>query len=197
MDLSGLPINIVLRGRPVLVVGGGQIGTRKVRTFLECGALVTVVAPSVTEELSGLVSEGMVQWIQRPFEPSDVERAFLICSATGDPSVEYAVFEAGERAYRFVNAADIPAACSATLMAIYRDGDLVVGVGSNGRSPAVAKRIRDDIANMIQDGGALVAGVGAVRDAIRAEGTSSETVDWDPHIAATRDALQESTKEPS
>lgn len=185
--LHGLPVNLILSGRAVLVVGGGNVATRKVQSFLDVGALVEVVSPEVSDTLAAYARTRRIEWTPRKFLRSDVDRAFFICAATGDPAVERQVFESAERARRFANAADVPEACSATLMALHRDRDLIVAVGSNGRSPAVAKAVRDSIAQHLADTtGEVLDVVAAERDAIRAAGQSSETIDWEPIIQAAR-----------
>ena len=185
--LYGLPVNLVLSGRTVLVVGGGRVATRKVDSFLDVGALVEVVAPEVSDTLAAYARTGRIEWTQRRFLRSDVDRAYFICAATGDPNVEHQVFESAERARRFANAADVPEACSATLMALHRDRDLIVAVGSNGRSPAVAKAVRDSIAeHLAHNAGEVLDVVAAERDAVRSNGQSSETVDWQPIIETAR-----------
>lgn len=195
VDLRGLPINLILRNRAVLVVGGGRIGTRKVGSFLDVGAEVHVVAPDISEELRAKVAANAVSWTQREFREADVISVFFVCSATGDPAVESAVFAAAERAHTFCNAADVPQACSATLMALHRDGDVIVAVGSNGRSPAVAQRLRDQIRDLFGNrNGEMLDQVAAERAALRSRGLSSESVDWNPVIDRVQSAVAESNE---
>jgi siroheme synthase-like protein len=134
-----------LRGRDCLVVGGGRVATEKALGLLDCGAGVTVVAPRVDDELEALD----VNVIRRPFMRSDVVGRFVVIAATNRRDVNAAVStEAAERS-TLCNVADDPELCSFILPAITRHDPIVVGVSSGGASPALAKRIRDDIATRI------------------------------------------------
>src|SRR4029079_17552736 len=90
---SGLPVNLLLRGRPVVVVGAGRIAARKIEPLLDLGAEVTVVAPSVVPELRAGVDAGRCTLIEREFRAGDLDGAWLALTATDDPIVNAAVFE--------------------------------------------------------------------------------------------------------
>lgn len=130
-----------LRGRDCLVVGGGRVAMEKVHGLLDCGADVTVVAPQLDEELWRLP----VRRVRRAFEPGDAERRFLVIAATNDRAVNAQVSAASA----LCNVADDPELCSFILPAIVRRGPIVVGVSTGGASPALAQKIRDDIADLV------------------------------------------------
>jgi precorrin-2 dehydrogenase/sirohydrochlorin ferrochelatase len=134
-----------LRGRECLVVGGGRVATEKVRGLLAAGASVTVVAPDVDGELDALE----VRIVRRPFLRSDVVARFLVIAATNRRAVNAAVSEAAAELSTLCNVADDPELCSFILPAVTRHDPIVVAVSSGGASPALAKRIRDDIARLI------------------------------------------------
>lgn len=134
-----------LRGRDCLVVGGGGVATEKVRGLLECAANVTVVAPEIDDELRGLD----VALRERTFTASDVVGRFLIVAATSDRRVNSAVSSAAERRHTLCNVADDPELCNFILPAVVRRGPIAVGVSTGGASPALAQRIRDDVAELI------------------------------------------------
>jgi siroheme synthase-like protein len=127
----GYPVDLVVAGRPVLVVGGGRVALGKVRGLLEAGARVTVVAPEVVDELAAL--DG-VRIERRRYERGEVAGYRLAFTATGDAAVDQAVFDDGEAAGVWVNSADDPARCSFTLPARLRRGDLLVTVSTAGRA---------------------------------------------------------------
>jgi siroheme synthase-like protein len=135
-----------LHGRSCLVVGGGRVATEKVEGLLSCGADVAVVAPEIDDELRA----SAVTLAERRFEPSDLDGRFLVVAATDDRSVNAAVSaEAGRRSL-LCNVADDPELCSFILPALVRRDPIVVGVSTGGASPALAQRIRDDIADLVQ-----------------------------------------------
>jgi precorrin-2 dehydrogenase / sirohydrochlorin ferrochelatase len=136
------PVCLDIKDRNCLVVGGGQVGTRKVRTLLACGARVTVVSPEVTEELSQLVQEGRIRIAFRNYRAADLASAFLVIGATDDPELNRRVHRDAEAAHRLCNIADQPDLCNFVLPAVVSRGDLIVAVSTSGRSPAFAKHLR-------------------------------------------------------
>jgi len=177
--LVGYPVNLLVRGRRVVVVGGGRIAARKIEALLEAGAVVHVVALDLVDELQVARDEGRITVAERSFEPTDLDGAWLVTAATSTAAVNRAVFEAGEARRVWVNAADDPSNCSFTLMSVVRQGDLVVTVGTGGRSPALATYLKDHVAQeMGPEWAALLELLSEAREELRAGGTSSETVDW-------------------
>jgi len=177
--LVGYPVNLLVRGRRCVVVGGGRIAARKIASLLDAGALVHVVAPELVDELRAARDEGRITVAERNFEATDLDDAWLATAATSTASVNRAVFEAGEARRVWVNAADDPSNCSFTLMSVVRQGDLVVTVGTGGRSPALATYLKDHVAQeMGPEWAALLELLSEAREELRADGTSSETVDW-------------------
>ena len=170
------PVNLVVEGRPCLVVGGGRVAARKVEGLRACGAVVHVVAPAVCEEIRSLAG---VTFEARPYRTTDLAGRRLVVCATSDPEVNHRVFLDAEGAGIWVNGADDPENCSFTLPAVLRRGDLVVTVATGGRSPAVAswlkRRLEQEIGPEFE---VLLDIVAAERDAIRAEGRSTEGLDW-------------------
>jgi siroheme synthase-like protein len=161
------------------VVGGGRIAARKIEALLDAGAAVHVVAPELVDELQVVRDAGRITTAERPFEPSDLDGAWLATTATSTAAVNRAVFEAGEERRIWVNAADDPEHCSFTLMSVVRQGDLVVTVGTGGRSPALATFLKDHVTEeMGPEWAALLDLLSEAREELRAGGTSSETVDW-------------------
>jgi siroheme synthase-like protein len=136
-----------LQGRRCLVVGGGEVGLEKVEGLLACGGEVTLVAPDAVEPLRELAEEGSIRWERRPYRTEDVDGAFLAIAATGDTDVNIRVFEDAERRATLVNVVDVPPLCNFILPAIIRTGPLAIAISTAGASPALAKRIRDQIAD--------------------------------------------------
>lgn len=136
------PINLNIKNRPCLVVGGGAVGTRKVITLLDCGARVTVVSPDPTTQLKNLAAEGSIQLKERPYQSDDVKKMFLIIGATNDERLNRQISTDAEHLSILCNIADRPEICNFILPAIVRRGDLTFAISTSGQSPALAKKLR-------------------------------------------------------
>jgi len=177
--LLGYPVNLIVDGRRCVVVGAGRIAARKIDGLLAAGADVHVVAPQLGEQVQAWRDEGRITAAERPFEPADLDGAWLATAATDDPAANHAVFEAGEAQRVWVNAADDPDNCSFTLMSVIRRGDLVVTVGTGGRSPALATWLKERItAELGREYETLVEVLAEAREAMQADGRSTEDADW-------------------
>jgi precorrin-2 dehydrogenase len=178
-ELAGYPVNLLVAGRRCVVVGAGRIAARKVEALLAAGADVHVVAPELGAEIRAWLDAGRLSAATRAFVPGDLDDAWFATAATSDPGVNRAVFEAGEARRVWVNAADDPANCSVTLMSVVRRGDLVVTVGTGGRSPALAAWLRERLTSELgPEYQTLLELLSEAREAIRAEGGSTEDADW-------------------
>ncbi len=135
------PLFLRLSNRPVLVVGGGSVGARKIAELVEAGASVTVVAPMVRPEIRAL----SVTVHERPFEPSDVDGVWLVIAATNDPAVNRTIAEAAEMRRVFVNAVDDPPHASAFFGAVIRRPPFLVAISSSGEAPALSRLLREVI----------------------------------------------------
>jgi siroheme synthase-like protein len=178
-ELAGYPVNLLVGGRRCVVVGAGRIAARKVEALLAAGADVHVVAPELGAEIQAWLDAGRLTAATRAFEPADLDRAWFATAATSDPAVNRAVFEAGDARRVWVNAADDPANCSVTLMSVLRRGDLVVTIGTGGRSPALAAWLRERLTRELgPEYETLLDLLAEAREAMRAEGRSTEDADW-------------------
>jgi precorrin-2 dehydrogenase/sirohydrochlorin ferrochelatase len=139
------PVQLDIRGRRCLVVGGGGVGTRKAEGLLACGAAVTVVSPEASARLKALAAAGRLVLAARPFRPEDLAGVFLVIGATDDEPLNRRVSEEAERRGILCNIADRPEACNFILPAVVRRGELTVAVSTAGRSPALAKKLRGDL----------------------------------------------------
>ena len=172
----GYPVTLIVEGRPCLVVGGGPVAARKASALLECGALVRVVADRVGPEIRSLP----VDWEERPYRAGEAGRYWLVATATDQPEVSREVAADAEAAGVLINAADDPERCSYFLPAVARRGRLSVAVSTDGGSPALARWLRDRLADECvgPEYGVLADLLAERRDEIRAAGRSTESVDW-------------------
>ena len=175
---SYYPVSLDVSGRPCLVVGGGPVAARKARALLECGATVTVVAPSLSSDMETL--EPLLHALdRRPYRSGDVSAFRLVVTATGMPDVDGTVFADAEAAGIWVNSADDPAHCSFIVPAVHRDDAVTVSVSTGGLSPALATWLRDRIAEGSGGSlGILARLLGEARGHLRAAGLPSDSVDW-------------------
>jgi siroheme synthase-like protein len=136
-----------LSGRRCVVVGGGDIGLEKVEGLLACEGDVTLIAPDAVEPLRALAAEGSIRWEQREYAgAADLEGVFMVIAATDDTDVNIQIYDDAERRAMLVNVVDVPPLCNFILPAIIRTGPLAIAISTAGASPALAKRIRNEIA---------------------------------------------------
>jgi precorrin-2 dehydrogenase / sirohydrochlorin ferrochelatase len=137
-----------LTARRCLVVGGGEIGLEKVEGLLACDGQVTLIAPEAEPALRSYAQEGSIDWEQRAYTGAeDLEGVFMVIAATNDTDVNIAVFEDAERRAMLVNVVDVPPLCNFILPAVVRTGPLAIAISTAGASPALAKRIKRQIAD--------------------------------------------------
>lgn len=136
-----------LEGRACLVVGGGSVGLEKAKGLLECGAVVTVVSPQIEPELQLLP----VRWRRKRYDPTDLDGCFLVVAATSRSSLNRRVSTDAEERLLFCNVVDTPELCSFILPAVYRRDPIALAVSTGGASPALAKRLRDELGAQIGD----------------------------------------------
>ena len=136
-----------LSGRRCLVVGGGEIGLEKVEGLLACDGDVTLIAPAAIAALEELAAEGSIRWERREYAGPRISRAtFMVIASTDDTDVNIGIYEDAERRAMLVNVVDVPPLCNFILPAIIRTGPLAIAISTAGASPALAKRIRNEIA---------------------------------------------------
>ena len=175
---AGLTVSVPVAGRRVLVVGAGAVATRRVATLVELGAEVVVVAPEVSAELAERAAAGEIVLHERAFAPTDLDGVRLVFAATDVAAVNAEVRAGAATAGVWANRADDPADCDFTVLPAVRRGDLVVAVGTGGRSPALAAHLRRRLADELTGYEAVLDLLAEVRDDTRAAGGSSEDVDW-------------------
>jgi len=137
-----------LSGRRCLVVGGGEIGLEKVEGLLACDGDVTLVAPEAVPELEALAREGSIRWDRRAYVPADLEGTFMVIASTNSTDVNIRVYEDAEKRAMLVNVVDVPPLCNFILPAILRTGPLAIAISTAGASPALAKRMKAEVAEL-------------------------------------------------
>jgi uroporphyrin-III C-methyltransferase/precorrin-2 dehydrogenase/sirohydrochlorin ferrochelatase len=163
-----LPIFLSLRGRPCLVVGGGEVAARKVALLLEAGAAITVLAPELCETLAEQATAGRIAHRAGRFVPEALDEAVLAIAATDDREVNRQVSDEAKRRRIPVNVVDDPEFCSFIMPAIVDRSPVVIAVSTGGASPVLARLIRAKLESLIPAGyGRLAALVDRFRDAVK------------------------------
>lgn len=139
------PVNLDIRGRDCLVVGGGQVGTRKVKGLLKSGARVTVVSPEATPAIFKMAENSTIVWHKRAYQSADMQNRFLVVGATDNETLNRKIQADAETQKALCNIADRPELCNFILPAIVQQGDLVIAASTSGLSPAFAKRLRKEL----------------------------------------------------
>jgi len=149
-DMLDTPFYIAclkLKGRRSTVIGGGDIGLEKVEGLLACDGEVRLIAPEAGPELERLAAEGSITWEQREYAgPEDLEGVFIVIACTDDTDVNIRIYEDAERRAMLVNIVDVPPLCNFILPAIVRTGPLAIAISTAGASPALAKRMKHEVA---------------------------------------------------
>lgn len=162
------PVFWNLRGRPVLVIGGGPLAAEKVRGLRAAGAAITVAAEALCGELRAAVKEGAVCWTGRAHERGGMAGCAIVMAATGDAAENAALFAEARECGVPINAADDPAHCDFILPSVVRDPPVTLAISTGGASPAMSRRLREELSDFLaEDAGGLTALVGETRGELR------------------------------
>lgn len=147
------PLFLKLEQFTVLIVGGGYVGNEKLRAVLGNSprTRIRLVAPAISDEIRQFSQSYQVEFFQRPYEAADILRADIIIAALNDPAVSEQVYLDAKRAGKWVNVADKPDLCDFYLSSVVQKGSIKIAISTNGKSPTVAKRLKEVIGQMIPD----------------------------------------------
>ena len=173
------PLFLDIAGKAAVVIGGGEVALRKVKGLLDAGAQVTVVSPALHPDLEALVAAGRVRHIARQYSPGDLEGHLLAFVSTDDRSVNAAVAREGKQREVWVNVVDDPANCDFIVPGIVRRGDIILAVSTSGDSPAMARKLREDLEQFLTEEYALMLNLAAqVRRELCDQGVTVEPEVW-------------------
>jgi len=171
--MSLFPMFVKLEGRRVVVVGGGEIAASKMDGLLHARAKVLVVSPAINAHIAGLVRENKIEWCEKEFASEDLEGAFLVIAATSVPSVNESVYRAADARGLLCNAVDDIGNCHFYYGSIVQRGDLQIAISTNGKSPALAQRLRKELdAQFGPEYESWLEWLGAAREVLRSSGAS-------------------------
>jgi precorrin-2 dehydrogenase/sirohydrochlorin ferrochelatase len=139
------PIFLNVENRPCLVVGGGEVGARKVKTLLNCGGVVGVVTPEVVPWLEEKIQEGVVELKGSHYEERQLDKCFLVIAATDDMELNCRIAQDAEKRGLLCNVVDYPQEGNFILPSLVQRGALTVAISTSGKSPALARQLRQDL----------------------------------------------------
>ena len=173
--MSYYPVLIQLDGKKVIVVGGGAVAERKIERLLEYGAVVQVISRELTSRLRKYREKGTIGFLGQEFHEDCLEGAFMVIAATDDPRMNHQVSERAKEKGLLVNAVDQPSDCNFILPSILRRGDLLIAVSTSGKSPALAKKVREALEESFgHEYESFLALMGKLREEIRSQRLSQD-----------------------
>ena len=134
-----------IKGKHCVVIGGGNVAERKVLSLLDAGAKVLVISPKLTPALKRLAVKKTIEYRHKTYEQGDLKGFFLAYSATNDPGTNKSVFNEAKKQGILLNVVDVPELCNFIVPSVVDRGDLSIAISTSGRSPAMAKKIRQQL----------------------------------------------------
>ena len=185
--MSLFPAFLKLEGRQIVVVGGGNLAASKIPGLLEAGARIRVVSPKINAQLEIWVRQQQIEWRPKYFAPEDLDKAFLVIAATSLRDVNGAVYHAADCRNILCNAVDDIDHCHFYYGSIVQRGDLQIAVSTNGKSPALAQRLRKELEQQFgPEYCAWLDWLGAAREALRSQSMELEATKRWLHALASR-----------
>ncbi len=176
---SYYPVYLNLRNRRCIVVGGGAEAERKAQGLLDCGAKVTVISSEVTPALRDLAVRKLIDWELRDYQQGDLEGAFLATSENGDARIYQEVAAEAEERGILVNVNDVTALCNFIAPAVVRRGEVAFAISTAGLSPALARRLREELeTNPILQWADMAEMISDVRLELRGKGVYPDAEHW-------------------
>jgi precorrin-2 dehydrogenase/sirohydrochlorin ferrochelatase len=186
------PLFLKLESRPCLVVGAGRIAGQKIPSLLAAGATVRVVAPEASDYVCELAAGGRIVWEQREFAASDLNGVTLVIAATGDAAINQEIFCAAEEQRVLCNAVDEPERCHFFYPAVVRRGALQIAISTEGKSPALAQRLRKELEAEFDDKYAVwVETLGSARESLFSQDLDPEQRTLSLHRMASDEAFEQ------
>ena len=139
------PVFLDLQGKKCLVIGGGKVAERKVKALIDVRAEVTVVSLKITHALSQMAEMKKIYYIKDHFQENYLDGAFLVIGATNKPAINHHIFQAAAEVNMIVNIVDSPKECNFIVPSTVSQGDLQISISTGGKSPALAKKIREQL----------------------------------------------------
>lgn len=143
------PIYLDIEDRSVVIIGGGNVCARKAETMMKYGARVTIVSPEFTDEIEGWAREGCLALRRKHYEESDLEGANIVIASTDEQRVNEQIAADCRRRKIPVNVVDVTPLCEFIVPAIIESGSIQIAVSTGGKSPAIARTLKEDLQRAI------------------------------------------------
>ena len=143
------PIYLDIEDRAVIIIGGGTVCARKAETMLKYGARVTVVAPELTEEIEQWAREGKLAIKRKHYDESDIDGANIVIASTDDQRVNEQIAADCRKRRIPVNVVDVTPLCEFIVPAIVEKGSVQIAISTGGKSPALARTLKEDLIELI------------------------------------------------
>ncbi|HSU79697.1 MAG TPA: NAD(P)-dependent oxidoreductase [Candidatus Angelobacter sp.] len=140
------PMFVNLIGKKVVIIGGGPIATRKLKGLIETKASITVISPTLSEEMRNLVLNHPIDWLERVYQDGDLEGSHLIVVATPDKQANQRILNQ-VKDWQWINRADGADQGNFQIPAQVNRGKLTIAVSTEGASPELSKQIKTDLSN--------------------------------------------------
>ncbi|MFC1591013.1 bifunctional precorrin-2 dehydrogenase/sirohydrochlorin ferrochelatase [Thermodesulfobacteriota bacterium] len=162
------PVALKIAGKQCLVIGGGKVALRKVIGLLECAAIVTVVSPDVDSEIGELADSGAIVWRMQAYAADVLNGMHIVIVATSDHELNRSIAARCRKLGIMVNVVDVPELCDFFVPAVLRRQSLTVAVATDGKSPLLARILRQMLESIItEDYGDFLEQLGRHRDTIK------------------------------
>ncbi|HXM97706.1 MAG TPA: bifunctional precorrin-2 dehydrogenase/sirohydrochlorin ferrochelatase [Candidatus Dormibacteraeota bacterium] len=185
--MSLFPMFVKLQGRLVTIIGGGKIAESKIPGLLEAAACIRVIAPNVSPKIAEWIRNGQIVWWSKAFAPGDLQDTHLVIAATSSSAANHEVFLEAEAQKIWCNSVDDIENCHFYYGSIVQRGDLQIAISTNGKSPALAQRIRKELETQFGPEYALwLEWLGAARETLRATSENHELTKELLHRLASR-----------
>jgi precorrin-2 dehydrogenase/sirohydrochlorin ferrochelatase len=169
------PLFLDIKDRRCVVVGGGDVAERKVGRLLDFGASVVVVGKTLTPGLETMKKEGQINHIEADYNNAFIDDAFLVIGATDRDDVNADISRDGREKGILVNIVDDPDKCDFVLPSLLKQGDLLIAISTGGKSPALAKKLREEMEQLFgTEYQTLLEVMGQLREKLVVEGRSSD-----------------------
>ncbi|MGC1483229.1 MAG: bifunctional precorrin-2 dehydrogenase/sirohydrochlorin ferrochelatase [Candidatus Acidiferrum sp.] len=194
--MSLFPIFVKLEGRQIAVIGGGNIAEAKIEGALTAGARIRLIAPTVTPQIAEWVRLGKIEWRRKQFEAEDLDGAFLVIAATAAAGVNGTVFREAEVRGILCNSVDDIEHCHFYYGSVVQRGDLQIAISTNGKSPALAQRLRRELETQFEpEYEVWLQRLGEAREELRANSSNPDTTKQLLHDLASQQMFEQFRRE--
>ncbi len=192
------PAFLKLTNRQVILIGGGSLAESKLPALLQSGARVRIISPRLNPDLQSQARANTIEWWPKRYEQGDLAGAFLVIAATSNSEVNAAVFQEAEARSILCNSVDDVENCHFYYGSIVQRGDLQIAISTNGKSPALAQRLRHELEQQFgPEYATWLEWLGAARQILRAQNSDPELTKQWLHLVASQPLFEKFLRDSS